>query len=69
MTFAETFVQVVKWFGILVWAVVTLILIGGPIIALFDDADWKYPGQSFIIGIVSALLLATFAIYKAQPNI
>ena len=69
MTFAETFVQVFKWFGILVWAVATLILIGGPITTLFDDSNWKYPGQSFIIGIVSALLLATFTIYKAQPHI
>lgn len=69
MTFAETFVQVFKWFGILVWAVASMLLIGGPIIYLFDDADWKYPVQSFIIGIVSALLLVTFAIYKAQPHI
>ena len=69
MTFAETFVQVFKWFGILVWAVATMILIGGPIITMFDDSDWKYPAQSFIIGIVSALLFVTFAVYKAQPHI
>lgn len=69
MTFAETFVQVFKWFGILVWAVATMLLIIGPIVVLFDDSDWKYPRQSFIIGIVSALLLVTLAIYKTQPNI
>ena len=69
MTFVETFVQVFKYFVVLVWVVATMILIGGPIVALFVDDDWKYPIQSFIIGIVSALLLVTFIIYKAQPHI
>ena len=66
MTFAETFVQVLKYFGYIIWALGSMVLVFGPIISGFDKDDFKYPVQSFIIGLVSSLLFITFLVYKAQ---
>lgn len=63
MTFVDIFVQVCKWFGYLVWFIVTCTLIVGP---FTGDKEWKYKWQSIILGSVSGLFLIAYVVYRLQ---
>lgn len=71
MTFPDAFVEACKWFGYLVQIVATIFFIGAPIVEIFTDEDepLKYPLQMFIIGIISALFLVAYIVYKTNKGI
>jgi len=65
MTYLEAFVQVIKWIGYFIWAVIGL---GGSFFfatdLLEEEKPYKYSAECLILCILSFIFFIAFIVYK-----